>query len=288
LAFVLGALGLVSIAGAQQKTPSKELEFEVASIRPAAMEPPIRGRLFLKPSSNLAPESGLFSAKTMFLDYLNFAYDIRDSNEWMPIANSLPSWVNANFWDIEARSEGIPTRAQLWLMMQSLLKTRFKLVVHYENRMRPVYALTLIKPGQPGPGLKRHTSQKSCSTIRSSEAGAARNDDKEPLYCGGLAWGDHGQVHYAISDVSMDEAASFLGGNSGADRSVVNQTGLSGRYDIHIAFDKGESLSGEEWQEYAHDRIREALKKELGLKLVPTTAELPRLVLDHIEKPTPN
>jgi uncharacterized protein (TIGR03435 family) len=244
--------------------------------------------MFLQPTSKLAPTSGLFSAKTLFMDYLDFAYDIRDPNEYVPIGDSLPSWVKENLWDIEARSEGTPTRAQLRLMMQSLLKTRFKLAVHYENRERPVYALTLLKPDQLGPALKRHTSQKSCSTTRSTDAGAARDDDKEPLYCVGQMWGDHGQVNYAISDVSMDEAATFLGQNLSSDRSVVNRTGLSGRYDIHIAVDSPPTLSGMELHEYLLDRFRDAIQKQLGLKLVPTTAEVPRLVVDHIEKPSPN
>ncbi len=87
-------------AGAQQQTSSQDLQFEVASIRPSALDSRSRSTMLLTPSSNLAPTSGLLSANTFFDTYLMFAYDIRDPNELLA---ALPAWVDENQWDIEAR-----------------------------------------------------------------------------------------------------------------------------------------------------------------------------------------
>ncbi len=108
------------------------------------------------------------------------------------------------------------------------------------------------------------------------------------LYCGGVGWFDHGQAHDAISDVSMDEMASFIGSASMSDRSVVNRTGLTGRYDMHIVHGTNLPPTGVDWREYSYDVFQAAVQKQLGLKLVPAAAELPTLVVDHIEKPSPN
>lgn len=277
-------IGAGASSGPQQTRLSQDIQFEVASIRPSPLNTPPTGSSFLKPTSHLEPTSGLFSANGLFISYLMFAYDIRDPNEFLEIANSLPAWVNANYWNIQARAEGIPTRAQMQLMMQSLLKTRFKLAFHYENRKQPVYALMLSKPGRVGAALKPHTSRQSCS----ARAGASQEERENPALCGGTAWSVGNTMHFAISDVTMDQAVSFLGGAFLSDRRVVNRTGLSGRYDIHFAYVQGDPPTWEDWAEFAHERCREEIEKQLGVKFVPTTAELPTLIVDHIERPSPN
>jgi uncharacterized protein (TIGR03435 family) len=113
-------------------------------------------------------------------------------------------------------------------------------------------------------------------------------NDKEQLYCGGQYWNDHGRGRRAISDVSMAELAAYLGPNMGLDRALVDQTGLSGRYDVDFAYVQGDPPQGETWMDYIGDKYRDEVQEQLGLKIVPATAQLPVLVLDHIEKPTPN
>ena len=50
------------------------------------------------------------------------------------------------------------------LMMQSLLEDRFKLAVHWETRVVPVFAVFLARPGELGPQLKPHPSDSPCPT----------------------------------------------------------------------------------------------------------------------------
>lgn len=267
--------------------PSQKLEFDVASVRPSARDARQRGWLLLFPRSNIEPRSGLFSANLDIVSYLMFAYDIHDHNAWLPI--HLPEWAAMNNWDIEARSEEVPTRAQLKLMIRSLLQDRFKLALHIENRKMPVYAMRLAKLGQPGPMLKPHTSQQSCANFADDSVPTGGGIDQ--LYCGGQEWDDHDKSHHAISDVSMDQLAGFLSDVVISDRRIVNQTGLDGRYDIHIVYPAMLQASGQGLMDYIFAEAakrRQEFEKQLGIRLIPTTAEVPVLVVDHIEKPSPN
>jgi uncharacterized protein (TIGR03435 family) len=58
------------------------------------------------------------------------------------------------------------------LMMQSLLADRFKLLVHFEIREAPVFAMTLVKPCNSRPKLRPHTEGPPCpdSLVLSAEA----------------------------------------------------------------------------------------------------------------------
>ena len=70
-------------------------------------------------------------------------------------------WTTEDRFDIEARAPGNPTKADYRLMMQSLLADRFKLTVHYETRVVPLFELVLAKPGKFGPQLRLHRARRS-------------------------------------------------------------------------------------------------------------------------------
>src|SRR4051812_49311153 len=129
--------------------------FDVASVR-ATQSP---GR----PTSNVpllgdvyAPTGGLFSTtSTPLMNYLRFAFkDVKLAYQSTADLSAAPDWVRTQFYDIQARAQGNPTKDQMRLMMQSLLADRFRLSVHYEKRRLPVSALVLSKEGKTGPQLK--------------------------------------------------------------------------------------------------------------------------------------
>jgi uncharacterized protein (TIGR03435 family) len=43
----------------------------------------------------------------------------------------LPKWVTTDRFVVEARAAGNPTKDQMHLMVQALLRGRFKLAVHF-------------------------------------------------------------------------------------------------------------------------------------------------------------
>jgi len=58
-----------------------------------------------------------------------------------------PSWLDQSEYDIDARAAGVGTRAQMALMLRSLVAERFKLRQHSEMREMRVYELVVGKSG---------------------------------------------------------------------------------------------------------------------------------------------
>ena len=71
----------------------------------------------------------------------------------------------------------------------------------------------------------------------------------------------------------MDLLARNVSGDAG--RVVVDRTGLAGRYEATL--------------EMSPDlTVFTALREQLGLRLEPIRVPLPVLIVEHIERPTPN
>ena len=66
-----------------------------------------------------------------------------------------PGWIQSDGYNIDAKGNGKPaSRAQILLMLRSLLEDRFQLKVHRETKELPVYALTVAKNGPKLPQPK--------------------------------------------------------------------------------------------------------------------------------------
>src|SRR5262249_48781678 len=75
-----------------------------------------------------------------------------------------PAWIDSDHFDITAKAEGNPGRAQLQLMLRSLLADRFKLVVYKQTRDAAAYALVVARSdGKLGPSL--HPSKADCAAV---------------------------------------------------------------------------------------------------------------------------
>jgi bla regulator protein blaR1 len=65
------------------------------------------------------------------------------------------------------------------------------------------------------------------------------------------------------------------------DKPVVNQTGLDGRFDFTIEWNG--RLSGPPPPDPQGTSFLQAVREQLGLKLVSTKAPIRMLVIDHVE-----
>jgi uncharacterized protein (TIGR03435 family) len=140
----------LAIAGLMAQTPGgSKMAFDVASVKPSKLPWPPN---FPLDGGNAKTPGGRLSATTGLSVYISFAYKLSLS-ESQTVAAQLPKSVSTDFYEIEARAEGNPTKDQMRLMMQALLADRFKLAVHFETREAPVFALILAKPGKTGPKL---------------------------------------------------------------------------------------------------------------------------------------
>ena len=85
-----------------------------------------------------------------------------------------PAWIDSERYAIEAKADGNASRAQMFLMLQSLLEDRFQLKIHRETRELPVYALVPARGGLKLPPPKEGSCVESCAG-RASGVGRRQN-----------------------------------------------------------------------------------------------------------------
>jgi uncharacterized protein (TIGR03435 family) len=177
-----------------------------------------------------------------------------------------PAWINSEYFDIDAKAER-PLKAN-HEMERSLLASRFHLEVHKETKLTSVYSLVVATSG-----LKMKVS-------------ADQSDPEKggPKQMGpGRLIGD-GVPMYVITNL----LSNMLG------RTVVNDTGLAGKFDVHLQFeaDSVQSPSDEVESQMPVDVINiaiiDAIEKQLGLKIKTVKAAEETLVIDRIEHPSAN
>jgi uncharacterized protein (TIGR03435 family) len=297
--------GQISISGQAVQTPGQpnaessgqgsKLQFEVASIRLGDLysNDKLDGTMNENP-----PRSDQFSASTFLWHYIEFAYHLPHSDQQdLSIYNSVTNAkLNTVKWDIEARTEGIPTQEQLRQMVQSLLEDRFKLRAHYETRQGPVYALVVDTPGKLGPQLHRQSEATPCVKVGSGEA-SAPSAENTSHYCGEVQ-GNVDQrylMHVTMVAAPIDKLVDHLnllgrgwGGLMGIP--IVDQTGLKGEYDLQLSYAASPPFDRPDAQVPGpgSPTMQDALKKQLGLRLVMTKGPVKFLVIDHIGRPSAN
>jgi uncharacterized protein (TIGR03435 family) len=243
------------------------------------------------------PSGGLFSATSIKLpNYILFAYKLTAS-QGTAMTQQLPPWTNSYRFDVQARADGNPSTDQMRLMMQSLLAERFKLKAHFETRQLPAFGVALEKAGRTGARLVVHSADPPCTSAPAPGSPPPADPTALPNFCGTptcLTVSGQGGLHLrcAARDMTMDQIVQTLLAASGQDldRPLSNQTGLSGRFDFSLEWTpqfRGPLPPGVQLDETGLTFV-EALNAQLGLKLVPQTAPLNVLVIDHVEEPSPN
>ena len=283
-----------------QTAAGGRMAFDVASVKKNTTAPPgARSSNFpLGPGDVYIPNGGHFRAMNhpLFV-YIEFAYKITDSQEQL-LLPQLPKWATTDRFDIQASVQGNPTKDQMRLMMQSLLADRFKLAVHYETRQLPLYVLLMDTPGKLGPLLQQHVNDLPCPTtpwVPSPPPTAAPQalDARFPGSCGGILGmppSVQGRMRAGARNVTMELIASSLAGTeTGVDRPVSDQTGLSGMFDFALEFTpKRDARSASGSNSRADSTgltFLQALKEQLGLKLEPQMGAFDVLVIDYVEQP---
>jgi uncharacterized protein (TIGR03435 family) len=256
--YVRVVFGLLASAvlSAQQAPPpgaDESASFEVASVKPNTSR-----------ISNALPPSranGSYSASNVALKSLIAnAYDVRIFQ-----IEGGPDWLTAERFDIIARGrEGTPDRLRP-AMLRTLLAERFKLVAHFETREQQVYALVLLRSdGRLGPELKPSAPGSGSAS-------------------GPFAAVGNGVARINGNRVPMDIFAIVLTGSVFNQR-VINRTGLSGEFDLDLRFTP--ELSSTTAPELPS--IFTAVQEQLGLRLQSERAPVPVLVIDSVQRPTPD
>jgi bla regulator protein BlaR1 len=227
--------------------------------------------------------------------FISFAYKLRlTEDQRHAMLARLPKWVDTDFFEIDAKAAGTPTKDQMRLMMQSLLAERFHLAVHYETQEMPVYALTLIKPGTWGPKLIRHADGPPCDVSGRQDPATGLPDpgaDVFPPRCESQMSvpGKNGRIVQGTRNTTMDVLAGFLARTGG--RPVFDRTGITDRIDYRLAWtpENGPGTPGGAVEPDPNPvTFMDAVREQLGLKLQSTRGPIQTLVIDHIERPSEN
>lgn len=137
----MGVLSFLAFCLSNAQTSDRALTFEAASIKPTAM---LTGRaLMAAPSGGPGTQDPgrvhypFISLKAM----LSSAYDVK------PYQIDGPAWLNGEMFDVNATMPPETTKEQFRVMLQNLLKERFKLTVHQAMKQVPMYSLIVEKSG---------------------------------------------------------------------------------------------------------------------------------------------
>lgn len=277
--FVLATIAITSIPARSQQ-PAPALAFEVVSIRQIPANAPHAPRSSTNPDTEITADGWRLNDSQMFILVLSaFQPSTGGTPFYAPgQVQGLPKWTMDQRYQIDARVSDAD-RAQwqnpstqaatIRAMLQSMLADRCKLAVHRESKEEEVYSLVVAKNG---PKFK--------------QSDASAQHPHGPAIPGGgefLPNDGTGLMHF------YDAPASAIAGvlSNIAGRPVVDDTGLTGRYDLALqrphmgtpsagvsATDDGATIF--------------SVVGDLGLKLVPAKRPTETLVIDHIEPPSAN
>lgn len=275
-----------------QVAAGRRMDFDVATVRPGRPDGSPGVNFTLGPGEAYANTGGrLIASNISLLDYIRFAYKLTDGQVEV-LQASAPKWLMIDAFDIQAKSAlHNPTKDQMRLMMQSLLADRFNLSVHAEMRELPVLALVQVTRGRLGPQLRQHRLEDGgCSNIAAptDESSQAKAAPEVPMVCGALVSVGvptaPSHVRIGGRNVPLALLASHLGEMGRYDRPVLDETGLSGTFDLILEWGPDPGSESQSNQDDRQTYLQEALEDQLGLRLERRRAPVRILLVDHVDE----
>ena len=270
-------LAISGLAVPAQNVP----KFEVASIKPSVPGAPV--------TSTISPGGRMTYTGWAVKSLVQVAYDI--PGFWV---SGGPEWIKNDRFDVIATADDYfgrePTndqlnayKARMLRRLQALLADRFQLQLHRETKELSGYALVVAKAGP---------------TLREARSGE--------LVDGELKREDGGRYEgVQMRGGSRDANGRFLGGGrargQGATMAnfadalmrnlavpVVDKTGLTGKYDFNLEWTPDPTQTPADADAAADDPSIFTALQQLGLRLEAAKVPVETIVIDRVEKPSPN
>jgi uncharacterized protein (TIGR03435 family) len=244
------------------------LAFEVASVKPAAPQPPGRFQI------SMGGDPGRINYTFVSLKNLvERAYSIKSYQV------SGPDWMDSERFDVTAKLPEGAKQEDVPQMLQTLLAERFKLTIHREQKTLPIYAIVVGKNGIKMP---------------KAETGPS----------GGIRMQMGLKGRELAGKVTIDGLAGML--SRMLDRPVLDMTEVKDTFDMKLEWTpddrEGNGLGGirvaptgdhppasESSDSPSAPSLFAAVQEQLGLKLEPRKGPVDIVVVDSVEKaPTQN
>lgn len=256
----MGRLALATIApcviaatlAAQQPAPV----FEVVSVR---RNTSADGTINIPPT----PPDGVVLHNRALAEVVRYAYQLPPF-----LVVGLPRWTEDERFDIAGKVARPITETERQSMVRTLLADRFRLKTHSERREQPVYVMTRAgADGTLGSGLRPRTDCANTPCQRSGSlsrvAGVIRI---------------RGITMAALADGPL---SLILG------RIVRDESGIEGVFDVQASW-RPDAVDAPVDPNDQRPSFFTAIQEQLGVRLQPGRAPVEVLVIDSVERPTPD
>ena len=278
LTLTIAVLCALTAAGRAQQ-PSLP-RFAVASVKPAAPTP--IGESFSSKPGAFEPGGRFEARNATLLIILHRAYPEFARPELL----IAPEWIANERFDIDGRAATDAPTQQLRLMLRQLLNDRFRMQSHTEMRLVDTYDLVLARrDGKRGPRM-RPTSG-ACREWNAQLAATGTEPEQPKQAAGAIPCG--ARFGYATGLRTLSFGGQGIFGlatllRSTVGRTITDRTGLTGTFDIELSWADVPLNDAQD----TRPSLANALEDQLGLKLQPARAMGEVLIVDRIERPTPN
>jgi uncharacterized protein (TIGR03435 family) len=273
--------------------PESVAEFEVADIKPT--DPDFQGGQF-----NVRPGGMVLIRGIPLKDIIGDIWGLADE-----MIIDAPKSADSDRWDIVAKApasaaildagsgqdEDLPVDLDMLIdMLKTLLKDRFKLAFHMEERPLPAYTLTALKPKMK----KTDPSERTKCQEGPAMLGQPDARDANPIL--GRLLTCRNTTMARLAELLPELANGYVHG------AVLDSTGVASGYDFTLSFSTIGQLRGGDGRggdparkdSSASDpsgaiSLPDAMEKQLGIRMKLSKRPVKVMVIDHLEpKPTEN
>jgi uncharacterized protein (TIGR03435 family) len=252
-AFAARAVCLAIAAGPVLVAQDSALRFEVASVKPnvgADQSIPIRPH----------PSDGIVMTNFPLESIIRYAYSVQPFR-----LENAPAWTRNERFDIAAKAGRPISDDERRMMMRTLLIERFRLRVRFEAREKTIYVMTLARADKRlGPGAKPRPDCVPPECVTSGSGSSAQGVIR--LRAGTLTQFADGMLSTVRGELVRDE------------------TGMPGLFDFEMSWRPETSTDPND----ARPSFVTAMQEQLGLKLEPMRRPVDVLVVESIDRPSPD
>lgn len=260
----LGLLLVIVVAsGSLLAAQSDRLRFEVASVK-LWRPPTTRVTSVVMPAT--PPVTDSFYRRVTLAELITYAYRVQDHQ-----LSGGPDWLRHDRYEVSAKAaRAVVAQSEFPEMLKALLEERFKLQITIESREMPIIELHLARRDRRvGPNLH------DCSDAGDTAGISSREKPFVAPIGGAVAAADCADgLNYLLTLSSRQLGAT-----------VEDKTGLMGQWRFNVYF-VNPLLDGP-----ANPNLPSfvgALGEQLGLRLERTRGPVPVVVIESVERPTPD